>query len=230
MTRMNEHPGIGRRVACTFLLMVHVAGCASAGHTGQVSQGELHNDGVRYVLERLERTSPQPDVSRIAGLTREYCATIGRQCPASLRVPSFPIDSDPLVESANVSAGFKSNVRALFRAGRGATLSGFVRMADSIERQAMVSLAPSEREQFSSVVSVARESARLWAPTSEGGRGGGGTRLPPGGTVQAKINWQEVYEADAAGCVLSMPLCLDGAIVFSAADIAWQIAHDNSDR
>lgn len=215
-------------ILCAMSFLVSVAACASAAKGGRLrTVGEQHNDGVRYVLEHMESIPPRAELpGRITSLTREYCASIGRQCAASVPYPSFPLDAERVIAASPGSEEFKRSLRALFEAGRSApNLQAYLGATGVIERNAAARLASPERERFSDIASIARSSARLWAPTSEGGRNGGGTKLPPtGGAAQQDIDWNAVAEADAMGCLVTIEIgCFEGAVAFSAANIIGQL-------
>jgi hypothetical protein len=89
---------------------------------------------------------------------------------------------------------------------------------DRIEKSGIRKLRGRELLFFAGLCSLARHSARLWAPVKEGGEGTGT------GTGQAKeIDWGEVFAADCIGFAASggNPVV---AIAFSIADIIVQSA------
>jgi hypothetical protein len=211
------------------LLAILPACKSTVGVDSVQTAGVLHDNGVRYVLEHLDTIPPQAQLPvRVANLVREYCQTIGRKCSASVANPSFPLDAERIAVSQG-SDDFKRITRTLFLAGRSApNLRAFTTSVDAVEREARTRLNSTEREHFASIASIARSSATYWAPKSQGGRDGAGTRLPyagnTGSTVKVTIDWVEVAEADWEGCVQTIEFgCVDGAILFSVADILKQL-------
>lgn len=222
-----------RTLVRAFLTLSLLAGCEPVVSPDPPSNaGQLHDDGVRYVLERLDSINQPGLPTRVVQLSHEYCggmrAATGRQCSNQARYPAFPLDAEAVVDAAAGSAPFKVHLRTLFRTGRTApTLPVFVSAVDALERSADRELRGAERERFSDVASIARSSATFWAPQSQGGRNGGGTKLPSGGAALKTIDWKEVYEADALGCLVTIEIgCVEGAVAFSVADIIKQLAED----
>lgn len=198
-------------LAATSLL----AGCATAGPDTRPSVGELHNAGVEYVLARLDSNLPADrSWSRISELTSDYCRGVRRAC-ANQPAPPPPPDATTIAASLPGSAAYTESVKSLFidlRAAR--TLVDFDRSLATHQERAAGRLRGAEAEQFANVLSVARSSSRLWAPISQGGRGG-----VIGGAVSARTNWWLVAAADANGCVAGGILgCISMAIRYSVAE------------
>jgi hypothetical protein len=217
---------------CVFIPLMLMTGCVSGRQFGLLSIGELHNDGVRYVLERLNGIPRKQELrSSITRLTMEYCAAIGRSCAVSAPTPSFPLDANRLINSTAGSSELKFRVRSVFQAvARSRNVPDLEASLTRIEGEATGKLSLNESRRFSDVVSVARSSAQLWAPLALGGRNGGyirypgwGNTGPGGGVVSMIVDWGEVAEADALGCwVAPEGGCLEWAISFSTDNINYQ--------
>lgn len=220
-----------KRVAL-FLASGALTACTSIGGVSPESIGERHNQGVGYVLGNLRTLPPRNQLlGRVTELTLENCRITRRRCHLPASTPATfngrPTDVGQYIVGLSGSRAYKTSLTELFGISPGAVdLAGFERSLSGIEARAAAQLRGAEHTNFIQVAGVARSSARLWAPVEQGGRDGGGITFPPTSGARPKINWQEVYEADAAGCLASLPFCLDGAILASAADIAWQLYHD----
>jgi hypothetical protein len=226
--------GLKRAAICVFIPLILVTGCVSGGQLWLFSPGELHNDGVRYVLERLKKVPKKKELqSSVTNLVAEYCTTIGMRCSVLVPVPSFPLNMTRIINSSAGSRELKSKLRSLFQAiPKARNIPDLEASLTRIEREASGTLSRPESEHFSNVVSIARSSARLWAPVDQGGRNGASIVLPArvstgsGGGPALKINWAEVAAADAFGCAVSGPFCVAGAILYSVADILLQLSND----
>jgi len=224
ITLVRSRLGLQQGLICAFASTFLLTGCATSGSIGTSSVGQLHNNGVEYVLTRLEAdSSGEGTPSRIATLTGEYCRTIGRTCTAPIAVPSLPPSTDQIITAAGGTSAFRERLRSLFVNISGArTLQQFDRAITAYDTSA-AALNNQERRRLADIVLVTRFSGRYWAPTAEGGMGGG-TR-PGGGGVgpAARTNWVLVAAADGAGCAWGGPLhCLQGAIMFSVAEYKRQ--------
>ena len=229
-TRHPHHPL--RALACACLALASLAGCDSAltPDDPPSTAGKLHDDGVRYVLARLELSNPASLRIQIVRLAHEYCVGVrpatGMQCANQTWYPTFPLDGVALVDSVEGSPEFKQHLRSLVVTSRAAsTLTAYVRAVDGAERSAGLQLRGSERAHFADAAAIARSSATLWAPTSQGGRNGGDVR--PSGWDFKPIDWNEVAEVDMTGCLVTLEFgCVEGAIIASTANIIKQLAED----
>ena len=152
--------------------------------------GELHNQGVQYVLTRLKRI-PQPEGRRSAviALTKDYLRGIG-QPESDIAVPK-PLksydDAIALVENIHGSEALKEAFRSLLKLWREhLRLPELNRALSRLERENTPRIKGKELKDFSQTISLARSSATFWAPVKEGGRNGikylnprGGFNPPP---------------------------------------------------
>jgi hypothetical protein len=188
----------------------------------------MHEAGVRYVLEHLGSTPRDRMAARVRQLTTEYC-TKAHCSPSGLRAPSARLSEEAMIEEVRGSAALKAEARRFAAAVRAARNVTEVRSASLASvAHARKRLGALEFRRFSRSVEIGVSSAALWAPRKLGGRGGGGITFPAGGSsAQMDIDWHEVGEADTMGCLATIEIgCIDGAIVASAANIAWQLIRD----
>lgn len=223
ITPLQRRRGLQRNLACALAPIFLLTSCTTNGRVSTSSAGQLHNDGVQYVLARLEPNASGDRMrSRIATLTSDYCRTIRRTCTAPISVPSLPPSTDQIVESASGTGAFKARLRSLFGTLRGArTLREFERSIAAYESPA-AGLNRAESLRFADIVSVARFSARYWAPTAEGGLGGGTRPGGGGGGIAARTDWVLVAAADIAGCTENLLNCVEAAIIYSVAEYKRQ--------
>lgn len=181
--------------------------------------GELHNAGVRYVVARLQPGLPDADAKRVIwdGST-DWCRDTGHfPCPGPERGWPFPPDPERAVASTTGSPAFKAKLGALLR---GMAQAENVDAVNSAVAEAMAMpgepLNDAEAKRLADVASVARASARMWAPVSLGGEGG--VKGPISESPAAKaIDWGDVALADAIGCALGWETgCLAAGIISSA--------------
>ena len=200
-------------------------GCATISPVKSTAAGEVHNEGVRYVFANIERMPDRNNmVATFNAQIQTYCRTIGRTCASFDRNPADSSTLEELLASGRASPAFNDSVRALFRPlQEGGSFRTVDRALAVAERNGRAGLHSIEREHFANIASIARSSARLWAPVADGGQGGGGVRFQPG-TARKDIDWKEVAAADAEGCLATLPIgCVEGAIVASLIDIAIQL-------
>jgi hypothetical protein len=203
--------------------------------------GELHNQGVKYVLQHLNSLPAPKEVnSVILGLTRQYCASIGQDC-SWLTVPTeLPRDPQQLINHLKGSQALRNRAQAVFSLIRirgqeprnARSLARFEQKLNHLEPSYQRPLNARDSAALSSLISVAGASGRFWASTAEGGLGGGRYVPDPTPGAEAEIDWEEVAAADAAGCIagaaavsftiFSPAGCAIGAVAFSAIDIANQ--------
>jgi hypothetical protein len=206
--------------------------------------GELHNQGVRFVLEHLTSLPAQQEEAHavVLELTKEYCTSVGQDC-SWLKLPAkLPRNPQPLIDRLRGSRALRNRAEAVFavvelrsqRPRNARSLRRFERTLNSLESSYQRPLNTGDTARLSNLVSVARASGRFWAAPAEGGLGGIDFLDidRPGPTpIVNKIDWTEVVMADAAGCLAGVeaaPLlgeyaCAVGAMVWSAANIVDQI-------
>jgi hypothetical protein len=198
--------------------------CVTPRAVDRASAGEVHNAGIRYVFARLTRLPSRDEASSVFNpLIQQYCESIRRRCVSLDGITPSGGNVERLLSTQRSSETFKDGVRSLFRALDGAAdFAALDRSTSAVEREFSGRLEGVERERFSNLVSIARSSARLWAPISQGGLGGGGIR-DSSGTAMRDIDWEEVAKADAEGCLVTIEVgCIEGAILFSAINIIAQ--------
>lgn len=151
---------------------------AVAGRAGddKRSLGELHNEGVRYVLRKIAQGLKRNDEKRvIIALTKDYLQTIGD--PSSdINVPDGFKSYDQaigLIEDIQASETLKDAFKSLIKLSReNPTLSDLNRALINLERETAPRLSRAELKRLSDTISVVRSSAKFWAPTKQGGENG----------------------------------------------------------
>jgi len=193
------------------------------------SLGEIHNEGVKYVLEHIKVVPPRDKVvPLIIRLTNEFCASSREDC-GTLRPDWQPTSPEKFLSTLHGTEAFKENFRSLIQitqsnktAMTGRMLQQYQISLDKLERTANGKLKGEERTRFLGALSVARASAIFWAPTQAGGLNGRhylvDTNLPNGGTDE--IDWGAVGTADWAGEVFGGPA---GGVAASVAVLAYYL-------
>jgi hypothetical protein len=204
--------------------------------------GELHNEGVRFVLEHLS-SLPRPEEVKgaILELTHEYCASIGQDC-SWLRAPArLPRDPQPLIDRLQGSRALRRRAEAVFavveiraqRPRNARSLRQFHRTLDTLETSYQRPLNATDSARLSNLVSVAHGSGSLWASRAEDGmQGVDYLDLGPDRPGFRAIDWGQVVIADLEGCIAGMeavpfpPLeldaCIAGAILYSTIEVVQQ--------
>jgi hypothetical protein len=181
--------------------------------------GELHNQGVRYVLGHLERNPPRAELSnRIIVLTQDYCERVLRvprgRCTVFL--PERWENASGLIQRMNASEPFKESLQTLVRTVDAAqTLPDLDRGLAVLESRARSRLNRTEAGHLSDAISIARSSATLWAPIEQGGLNGRGISFPVTPPAEFRFPWKPLLKADLIGCltVILTGGCLGGAVV-----------------
>ncbi|MBZ5525386.1 MAG: hypothetical protein LAP21_24430 [Acidobacteriia bacterium] len=172
------------------------------------SLGEIHNDGVKYVLEHIKKVPPRDKLGPlIARLTNEFCVKSRVDC-GTLKPDWQPSNTEQLLSTLGGSEAFKENIGSLFRLTQSEiamtkhSLQQYQTSLDELEKTAERKLTGEERTRFLGAISVARSSAVFWAPKEAGGLDGrhflNATNLPSTGSKK-KVNWDAVVRADLSG-------------------------------
>jgi hypothetical protein len=185
--------------------------------------GEAHNAGVRYVLRNVKiDPKKKPDQAAIKKLATEYFGVFGitgRRTP--FRFQRHP-DTKAVVKSIQ-KKGIVTHLGAEAVSTLLATLQKKLplpKLLAEIERQEHAvtgKLRGSDLLFFQGMAAVARHSAKLWAPVSEGGEDFG--HVGTGATMKKPIDWHEVVHVDCAFAWLGIKI----AVAASVIDIIIQI-------
>lgn len=207
---------------------------------GLMDAGERHNQGVRFILERLTSVPRPEEVNAVVlEMTREYCASVDQDC-SWLQAPArLPRDPQPLIDRLQGSRALRNRAEAAFdivkirseRPRNARSLRRFDRTLNQLESSYRRPLNAMDSIRLSSLVSVGRASGRFWASQEEGGLEG--TSYIPDSPIQARdIDWGQVVVADMEGCLagaeavpfppLELDACVAGAILYSTAEVLNQ--------
>lgn len=220
-TRSNptRYSGLHRQAAGLCASILLLAGCSTISRPADRPLGELHNQGVKYVLEHLDRNPPRAELSnRIIVLTQDYCERMlhvprGR---CTVFLPERWENANGLIQRMNASEPFKESLQTLVRTVDAAeTLPELDRGLAALESRAGSRLNRIETAHLSDAISIARSSATLWAPIDQGGLNGRGISFPVTPPAEFRFPWKPLLKADLLGC-LSVVLtggCLGGAVV-----------------
>jgi hypothetical protein len=211
-------------------LSSHLGGPSPAAAEEAKSAGEMHNEGVQFVLQHLKQVPSRQELrSTINGLASEWCATAHLQCSQVSVPPKLPLSTEAALAFVNGSPELKrdlGSVLDLFTSGGDTTsLQQLEQSLDQIEKASLEKLSPAERPILSEAISVATSSAKFWAPKAEGGLDGRSFLQPSGGRpVAFKIPWKKIAGSDLEGCISCFfgggaHGCIACAVVFSV--VAW---------
>ncbi len=187
--------------------------------------GEVHNAGVRYVLEGMRPGLSDAEAQRIIiDRGTDYCRDTGK-CPwrwppdRGPRWP-YPTTTDAIVQASDGSPSWKMRLDQMLRAMEKAeTLETFNAAADRALAAGGEPLTAEESRRLADAVAIGKASARMWAPVAMGGEGG--FSGPWTEDAAAKIDWGDIAVADLVGCALGWETGCIGAGLISSAYAAY---------
>jgi len=204
------------------------------------SPGERHNRGLQFILEHTTTFPAPEDAGSVAlAMTKEYCASVGRDCSRLTAPSQLPQSPKPLISQLPGSRALQRRASSIFnvidirgqRPQNARSLSRFEGSLGMLESSYQKPLTPTDASKLSDLVSVAQSSGRFWASKGEGGLGGI-NHLPAPIAGFIKIDWGAVVRRDVMGCLIGLynsgedasvdevtDNCVDGAIFFSAFEI-----------
>ncbi len=196
-------------------------------HLHKKSPGELHNEGMKFILERI-KVMPKPgDRKRLViSLANRYLESIG-EAPVKMDSPNPPRNYDEAISgirNINGSDTLKSAFKSVLKLERrNPKLAALDRALVKLERETAPRLKGDELDRFSHAVSIARASARFWAPSEQGGVNGMKYFHPKGGFNPPPV---EFPIADSAGCMFcseqtGLVGCVFCGLVCSAIDMMF---------
>jgi hypothetical protein len=203
--------------------------------------GEMHNEGVKFVLEHLTGLPRREDVNAVAlAMTQDYCASIDQDCHWLKAPAKLPRDPQILIYRLQGSRPLRDRAKSVFdivaimdqRPRNARSLRRFERTLNHLESSYRRPLNATDSVKLSNLVSVGGSSGKFWASRREGGLEGI-SNFAEAPAVQ--IDWVAIVVADIEGCIWGMetvpvPIpevetgaCIAGAILFSSIEAINQL-------
>lgn len=222
-----------------FLLIFSLFSVVIAQNTKQATQnvGELHNEGIMYINKQLHsrKDKTPPGYIDIKEYVKQYFAQIGWKF-IDFKVP---VHQDPIMvidSNKDMSIELKTTLKSIFNLlDKQPSLSTFNKSLDQIANNSKGKLREPEQQRLNWILSIARNSATLWAPQSDGGMDAikdFPKYIPSSNTSTAKkkLNWWQIVKQDVAGAtagsIFGPEGTVIGAIVSSGVEAIDQVTSD----
>lgn len=186
--------------------------------------GEAHNAGVRWVIKNHTwdpKEAHEQALTKIEKLTGQYFGAVGfvsRDRRLLERHPDTKSMIEVLEKKGTLTTKGAQTVSKLFvTIQKKIPLRTLLAEIEQEEHAAVGNLAGHDLIFFQVLATIARHSAKLWAPVEQGGEG-----FPHGvsGVPSMEIDWKEVLFADAVAGLGGADL--PGAVFASLGDWLWQ--------
>lgn len=166
----------------------------------ETSVGEIHNDGLRYVLMHFDGESSAEAAKRgVVELVNKFAREVDDDVHVTLQhIPQNLEQAVSALKNVQGSMALREGCRRLLNlTRRNLTLSEVDKELIQLAGEVTPELRGKELERFAGTMSVARHSARFWAPGEQGGDNGIRYLRSKGATpAESSLPW---YAWDAVG-------------------------------